>query len=228
MEAIRYQAVLHGVGASVVNGDIANVAGQLWSHTDSTGATQSVGNGVLKVACMTPFLFIGFDVIPQAAEEINVQYKKIGGIMLLSIGLAVVWYLMVVFAVSYIMPKETILDEINSQNGLVAAKAMEIAFHSPAMANVLIIGGFCGIITSWNSFLMGGSRAMYSMGESRMLPKIFGELGKKKTPTAAILLVGFCCFIAPFFGKGVLLWLVDAASFGCCFAYLMVQFHSLF
>jgi len=148
------------IGASVVNGDIANVAGQLWSHTDSTGATQSVGNGVLKVACMTPFLFIGFDVIPQAAEEINVQYKKIGGIMLLSIGLAVVWYLMVVFAVSYIMPKETILDEINSQNGLVAAKAMEIAFHSPAMANVLIIGGFCGIITSWNSFLMGGSRAM--------------------------------------------------------------------
>ena len=215
------------IGASVVNGDIANVAGQLWSHTDSTGATQSVGNGVLKVACMTPFLFIGFDVIPQAAEEINVQYKKIGGIMLLSIGLAVVWYLMVVFAVSYIMPKETILDEINSQNGLVAAKAMEIAFHSPAMANVLIIGGFCGIITSWNSFLMGGSRAMYSMGESRMLPKIFGELGKKKTPTAAILLVGFCCFIAPFFGKGVLLWLVDAASFGCCFAYLMVSISFL-
>ena len=64
------------IGASVVNGDIANVAGQLWSHTDSTGAAQSVGNGVLKVACMTPFLFIGFDVIPQAAEEINVQYKK--------------------------------------------------------------------------------------------------------------------------------------------------------
>ena len=227
MTALIACAGLLLIGASVVNGDIANVAGQLWSHTDSTGAAQSVGNGVLKVACMTPFLFIGFDVIPQAAEEINVQYKKIGGIMLLSIGLAVVWYLMVVFAVSYIMPKETILNEINSQNGLVAAKAMEIAFHSPAMANVLIIGGFCGIITSWNSFLMGGSRAMYSMGESRMLPKIFGELGKKKTPTAAILLVGFCCFIAPFFGKGVLLWLVDAASFGCCFAYLMVSISFL-
>ena len=101
--------------------------------------------------------------------------------------------------------RKTILDEINSQNGLVAAKAMEIAFHSPAMANVLIIGGFCGIITSWNSFLMGGSRAMYSMGESRMLPKIFGELGKKKTPTAAILLVGFCCFIAPFLWQGCII-----------------------
>ena len=29
----------------------------------------------------------------------------------------------------------------------------------------------CGIITSWNSFLIGGSRAMYSMAESYMIPK---------------------------------------------------------
>ncbi|MFQ8902592.1 MAG: hypothetical protein ACLR7D_12745 [Lachnospira eligens] len=48
---------------------------------------------------MTPFLFIGFDVIPQAAEEINVPYKKIGKIMLLSIFLkAVAWYLLIIFA----------------------------------------------------------------------------------------------------------------------------------
>lgn len=210
------------IGASVVNGDIANVAGQLWSHTDSTGAAQSVGNGVLKVACMTPFLFIGFDVIPQAAEEINVQYKKIGGIMLLSIGLAVVWYLMVVFAVSYIMPKETILNEINSQNGLVAAKAMEIAFHSPAMANVLIIGGFCGIITSWNSFLMGGSRAMYSMGESRMLPKIFGELGKEKDTNSCYFTCRLLLFYCSFLWQGCvimvsrcsIIWLLFCISYG--------------
>ena len=34
--------------------------------------------GILKVAVMTPFMFVGFDVIPQAAEEINVPFKKIG------------------------------------------------------------------------------------------------------------------------------------------------------
>ncbi len=203
---------------SAVNGDSSNITGQMWE----SGAGNTVGS-VFKVACMTPFLFIGFDVIPQAAEEINVPYKKIGKIMLLSIFLAVAWYLLIVFAVCYIMPQSAIAQEMNSQNGLVSAKAIEVAFNSPLMGKVLIIGGLCGIITSWNSFLLGGSRALYSMGESLMIPEVFGKLGKNKTPEAAIILCGIACVAAPFFGRGVLVWLVDAASFGCVVAYMFVS-----
>lgn len=76
---IAIAGILLVVG-SAINGDSGNVTGQMWQA--STGNTLG---SVFKVACMTPFLFIGFDVIPQAAEEINVPYKKIGKIMLLSI-----------------------------------------------------------------------------------------------------------------------------------------------
>ncbi len=214
---IAIAGILLVVG-SAVNGDMGNITGQMWE----AGAGNTLGS-VFKVACMTPFLFIGFDVIPQAAEEINVPYKKIGKIMLLSIFLAVAWYLMIIFAVCYIMPQSAIAQEMSSQNGLVSAKAIEIAFRSPLMGKVLIIGGLCGIITSWNSFLMGGSRALYSMGESLMIPKMFGKLGKHKTPEAAIILCGIACVAAPFFGRGVLVWLVDAASFGCVIAYMFVS-----
>ena len=214
---IAIAGILLVVGSSV-NGDGANITGQMFESC--TGTTLG---SVFKVACMTPFLFIGFDVIPQAAEEINVPYKKIGKIMLLSIFLAVAWYLLIIFAVCYIMPQSAIAQEMSSQNGLVSAKAIEIAFRSPLMGKVLIIGGLCGIITSWNSFLMGGSRALYSMGESLMIPKMFGKLGKHKTPEAAIILCGIACVVAPFFGRGVLVWLVDAASFGCVIAYMFVS-----
>lgn len=214
---IAIAGILLVVG-SAINGDGANITGQMWES--GTGTTLG---SVFKVACMTPFLFIGFDVIPQAAEEINVPYKKIGKIMLLSIFLAVAWYLLIIFAVCYIMPQSAIVQEMSSQNGLVSAKAIEIAFRSPLMGKVLIIGGLCGIITSWNSFLMGGSRALYSMGESLMIPKMFGKLGKHKTPEAAIILCGIACVVAPFFGRGVLVWLVDAASFGCVIAYMFVS-----
>ena len=214
---IAIAGILLVVG-SAVNGDGANITGQMWES--GTGTTLG---SVFKVACMTPFLFIGFDVIPQAAEEINVPYKKIGKIMLLSIFLAVAWYLLIIFAVCYIMPQSAIAQEMSSQNGLVSAKAIEIAFRSPLMGKVLIIGGLCGIITSWNSFLMGGSRALYSMGESLMIPKMFGKLGKHKTPEAAIILCGIACVVAPFFGRGVLVWLVDAASFCCVIAYMFVS-----
>lgn len=214
---IAIAGILLVVG-SAINGDGANITGQMWES--GTGTTLG---SVFKVACMTPFLFIGFDVIPQAAEEINVPYKKIGKIMLLSIFLAVAWYLLIIFAVCYIMPQSAIAQEMSSQNGLVSAKAIEIAFRSPLMGKVLIIGGLCGIITSWNSFLMGGSRALYSMGESLMIPKMFGKLGKHKTPEAAIILCGIACVAAPFFGRGVLVWLVDSASFGCVIAYMFVS-----
>ena len=53
---------------------------------------------------------------------------------------------------------------------------MAKAFSSETMAKVLIIGGICGIVTSWNSFLLGGSRALFSMAEANMIPSIFGKL----------------------------------------------------
>ena len=128
--------------ASVVTGSVDNLQGQMFVGNGTGEAMKSI----IKVAVITPFFFIGFDVIPQAAEEINVPYKKIGKIMLLSIFLAVAWYLLIIFAVCYIMPQSAIAQEMSSQNGLVSAKAIEIAFRSPLMGKVLIIG--CLLYTS--------------------------------------------------------------------------------
>ena len=205
------------VAASAINGDTSNLTTQLWNQGNGNTV-----NSIFKVACMTPFLLMGFDIIPQAAEEINVPFKKVGKVMVASIILGVCWYLIIIFAVCFIMPSTVLEEEMASQTGLVTAKAMELAFNSEAMSSVLVIGGICGIVTTWNSFLMGGSRAMYSMGESLMLPAVFGKLGKRKTPVPALLLCGAACCIAPLFGRGVLIWLADAASFGCVCAYLMV------
>ena len=209
------------IGAAAVRGDAENLVANLFGDKASNG-NQSVLGGIFTVACMTPFLFIGFDVIPQTAEEIKLERRKTSGVILLSIGMALVFYFGVIFSVSYIMTPSEVHDSMRS--GLVSADAMAKAFGSKAMGNVLIVGGMCGIITSWNAFLLGGSRALYSMGEAYMLPRSFAVLHREyKTPVYAILLCGAACFAAPFFGKPVLIWLVDAASFGCCVAYFMVS-----
>lgn len=212
------------VAASAINGDPANISTNMFCSPELFDG--NIWGGILTVTCMTPYLFLGFDVIPQTAEEINVPYKKISRIILFSIGIAVVFYVLVLLAVAYVMP----LSEIgySMEHGLVTADAMAIAFRSDTMSNVLIIGGMCGIITSWNSFMLGGSRALFAMGESHMLPGGFGILHKKyKTPVAAILLCGVVCLIAPFFGKKVLLWLADVSSFACCLAYFLVSISFL-
>lgn len=139
--------------ASVVTGSVDNLQGQMFVGNGTGEAMKSI----IKVAVITPFFFIGFDVIPQAAEEINVPLKKIGKMMILSVVLAVVFYSLVILAVGFILNPAEIIES-QQGTGLVTADAMAKAFGTKIMAKVIIVGGMCGIITSWNSFLLGGSR----------------------------------------------------------------------
>lgn len=206
---------------SAVTGDMSTLTNS--GFASDTGSGYSNLGGILTIAVMTPFYFVGFDVIPQAAEEVNVPYKKLGLIMILSIVMAVVFYAGVVFAVGHVLP----VDQM-SADSLPSADAMALAFNSSTMAKLLVIGGMAGIITSWNAFLIGGSRAMYSMAESNMLPKAFGKLHPKyKTPVNAILLIGGITVLAPFFGRKMLVWLVDAGSLAVCVSYMMVSLSFL-
>lgn len=211
------------VAGSAFTGNVVNIQSQMFVG-NSDG---QILENIVKVAIMTPFFFFGFDVIPQAAEEIKVPLKKLGKMMILSIVMAVSFYVLIVLAVGYTMNAEQIANSM-ATTGLVTADAMAIAFNSTNMAKVLIIGGLCGIITSWNSFLIGGSRALYSMSASYMLPRRFSKLhGKYNTPVNALLLIGFLSIISPFFGRSMLVWIVDAGNFACCLAYCMVSLSFL-
>lgn len=228
-KAARFQKILTCVIAAV---GIALVAGAAYSGNVNNLQNQllvgdtngEIIQNIAKVAIMTPFFLFGFDVIPQAAEEINVPLKKLGKMMILSIIMAVSFYVLVVLAVGYVMNAEQIKTSMLSATCLVTADAMGVAFNNANMAKVLIIGGLCGIVTSWNSFLIGGSRALYSMSVSYMLPRKFAVLHKKyNTPVNSLLLIGALSVISPFFGRSMLVWIVDAGNFACCFAYCIVS-----
>ena len=228
-KAARFQKILTCVIAAV---GIALVAGAAYSGNVNNLQNQllvgdtngEIIQNIAKVAIMTPFFLFGFDVIPQAAEEINVPLKKLGKMMILSIIMAVSFYVLVVLAVGYVMNAGQIKTSMSSATGLVTADAMGVAFNNANMAKVLIIGGLCCIVTSWNSFLIGGSRALYSMSVSYMLPRKFAVLHKKyNTPVNSLLLIGALSVISPFFGRSMLVWIVDAGNFACCFAYCIVS-----
>jgi len=207
------------MAGSVFNGDASNLQGQMFIG-ESSG---SIIANIVSVALMTPFFFFGFDVIPQVAEEIKLPLKRLGKLMILSIVLAVTFYVMIVVSVGLIMNSAEINGSMKA-TGLVTADAMAKAFSSSMMSKVLILGGLCGIITSWNSFMIGGSRALYSMAECYMIPHFFAKLSKKnKSPYCAIILVGALSVIAPFFGRQMLIWIVDASNFSCCLAYCIVS-----
>jgi len=183
-----------------------------------TQADSGVFAGIVAVLVMVPFLFVGFDVIPQAAEEINLPYKAIGKVLMMSVILAVVWYALIILATSLALNS----DEL-AASSLSVPDAMGSLFNAGWASNLMVMAGIAGIITSWNAFYIGGSRAIYALAKAGMLPAPFAKLHPRyRTPTNAIFMMGFLSCLAPFFGRPALVWIVNAGGLGIVLAYLFV------
>ncbi|MDQ0337994.1 amino acid transporter [Caldalkalibacillus uzonensis] len=147
---------------SSVSGDVANLQPLFVG-----GAA-----GIMAVAIMTPFMFVGFDVIPQAAEEMNIPFKSIGKILIVAVLCAVVWYLAIIFGVGMALSPASLENA-----SLATADAMGSVFASELFAKIMILGGIAGIMASRNAFIIGGSRVIYAMAKSGMLPAWLVDAG---------------------------------------------------
>lgn len=161
-------------------------------------------NGVFLVLIMVPFMFVGFDVIPQAAEEINLPFRQIGLLIVFSVSMAVLWYMLIVLGLSRVLDSAEIA---NAELGM--PEAMNAIFGGAWAGNLMILAGVAGILTSWNAFLVGGSRAVYALARSGMLPKFLGRLHPRyNTPVNAVPLIGGASALAPLLGRESLVWFV--------------------
>src|SRR5690625_2445751 len=110
------------IAGSVIGGDIENMQPLV-----SGGAA-----GVVTVLVATPFLFVGFDVIPQSAEEINLPFRQIGKLIVVSVALATLWYVVIMLTVGSAAPADVLAGAT-----LAAAEGMGTLWDSDAMANLL-------------------------------------------------------------------------------------------
>ena len=200
------------------------VGGAVSGSADNMAPTFTGGaKGMLGVLIMVPFMFVGFDVIPQSAEEVDIPFAEIGKLLMLSIGMAVAWYVAMIWAVSMGLSAAE-----REASGLPTADAMAALFGGSWAGKLLVLAGIGGILTSWNAFLIGGSRAIYALARAGQLPAVFGELHPEyRTPHRALLLIGGLSMIAPLFGRPALVWLVDAGGLGIVVAYAFVAWSFL-
>ena len=179
--------------------------------------------GLLGVLVMVPFMFVGFDVIPQSAEEIDLPFAEIGRLLMIAIFMAALWYGVIVWAVSMGLD-----ESARAASSLPTADASAALLGGSWAGKLLVIGGVGGILTSWNAFLIGGSRALYALSRAGQLPAVFGSLHPRfNTPHRAILLIGALSVLAPLFGRPALVWLVDAGGLGVVVAYAFVALSFL-
>jgi basic amino acid/polyamine antiporter, APA family len=175
-------------------------------------------SGVVAVLVAVPFLFVGFDVIPQSAEEIDLPFQQIGKLVVVSVVAAAVFYMVVMLTVGSSLPREDL-----AASDLSAADGMAALWSSQTFGNILVLGGIAGILTSWNGFLLGASRLLYAMAVSGMVPRWFARVNPRyRTPGNAILFIGGLSVLAPLFGEQMLVWLVDAGGISIVVAFFLV------
>ena len=175
--------------------------------------------GVFSIVAMAPWAFIGFDCIPQSAEEYNFSHKKSTFIMISAVLVAAVLYIAVcaVTAVG-VEPWQQLLSERSSwPTGYVVRNTI-------GLVGIIVLGiaMFCAVVSGMNAFYISTSRLMYAMAKEGSLPKWFEHLSPKYgTPTNAILFTMAMSLFAPWFGREILLWIVDMTSVGAAivFAY---------
>ena len=215
--AARLQAL--AMGLIVVSGVLLLTGALSFGSVDNARPWVAIpATGILSVLIMVPTLLVGFDVIPQSAEEIDLPPRRIGILLVVSVFLAVAWYALVSLSVAMAMDRPAL-----AASQMATGDAATLLWGHPAAGALLVLGGVAGIVTSWNAFVIGASRLLYALAESGFVPSAFSRLHPRfATPWVGVVTIGVLCCLSPLFGRTVLLWMINAGGFATIVAYFFV------
>ena len=178
--------------------------------------TRGILGAVLATFAITPWAYVGFDAIPQAAEEVNFSNRKILMIMVIAILFGCFVYTSnntVAAAALTNWPDRVLAGEWVL---LVAAEELLGTFGKVLLG----IGVSCAVLSGIMGFYFSASRIMYSMSQDGYLPAWFGVVDEKyQTPKNAMI---FCIVISlsgPILGREALGWFVDMSAIGASIGY---------
>ena len=192
----------------------------------------------LQVAVMlalTPWAFMGFETISNAASEFNFTPKKSFKIMAAAILIGTILYIAMTFLTVSAVPigfanwQEYVmhLDELEGLETLPTFYAANELLGNFGLI-LLTFSMFCAALTSAIGFYFASSRLMYSIAKDNCLPKRFSVLNAENIPANAIIFVMIVSLIIPFIGKTPLQWLTDVTTIGAIIAYGYVSAGTYF
>ena len=173
-------------------------------------------SAILATFAIAPWAYVGFDAIPQAAEEFSFSFKKVSLIMVIAIVFGCFVYISnnTVSAITLhnwperVMAGEWIL--------LIAAEELLGIFGKYLIG----IGVSCAVLSGIMGFYLASSRLMYSMSRDGYLPKLFSVIDEKYgTPRNAIVFCMVVSLSGPVLGREALGWFVDMSAIGAAMGY---------
>ena len=186
--------------------------------------TSGVMGAILATFAIAPWAYVGFDAIPQAAEEFKFSFKKVSVIMII----AIVFGCFVYTANNTVAAAalENWPDRVMAGEWVVLVAAEELL---GTFGKVLVgLGVSCAVLSGIMGFYLASSRLMYSMSRDGYLPEWFGRVDAKYgTPKNAMI---FCIIVSlsgPILGREALGWFVDMSAIGASIGYFFTSAATL-
>jgi len=186
--------------------------------------TKGIITAILATFAITPWAYVGFDTIPQAAEEFKFSNKKVMLIMTVAILFGAFVYIAnntVAAAAVRDWPQRVMAGEWVL---LIAAEEM-LGIFGKVLVGVAVS---CAVLSGIMGFYLASSRIMYSMSRDGFLPSTFGKIDPRfGTPRNAIL---FCIIISlsgPVLGREALCWFVDMSAIGASIGFLFTALSTI-
>ena len=186
--------------------------------------TAGILSAILATFAIAPWAYVGFDAIPQAAEEFNFSFKKVSFIMIIAI----------IFGCFVYVSNNTVAaaalanwpDRVMAGEWVVLVAAEELL---GGFGKILVgLGVSCAVLSGIMGFYLASSRLMYSMSRDGYLPAWFGKVDAKYgTPKNAMIFCVIVSLSGPILGREALGWFVDMSAIGASIGYFFTSAATL-
>lgn len=206
--------------ASFLNSETSIIEIENFAHVGARG----ILTAILSTFAIAPWAFVGFDTIPQAAEEFNFSHKRVMLIMTIAIIFGCFVYVSnnTVAAAALSNWPERVIE--GDWILLIAAEELLGTFGKVLLG----IGVSCAVLSGIMGFYLAASRLMFSMARDGFLPMHFTVIDSKYgTPKNAMIFCIIVSLAGPILGREALGWFVDMSAIGASIGYFFTSAATL-
>ncbi|WP_102400380.1 APC family permease [Haloimpatiens massiliensis] len=171
---------------------------------------------VAKIFAIVPFLFVGFDVIPQVSTELSFEATKATRMAILAILAGVLFYNLLNITTGLVYTPEQALLE---QWALGTAVLNNMGYTGFILLIISLVGAVAGGI---NGFMLGSSKLIGSLARYRLIPSKYKKENRNGVFESGVKFVALASLIAPWLGREVIIYIVDMSSLLAAVAYFYV------
>lgn len=176
---------------------------------------------IIPVVAIIPFLFVGFDVVPQVTSDLGFKPSKATYFTMISVIIGITIYALLNTITGMAFTPQQAVQSTWATGEAVLNNIGIIGFILLILA---LVGAVSGGI---NGFFISSSKIVASISEYKMLPQKYSLKNKKNVLEHALSFVTSISLIAPWLGREAIIYIVDMSSALAALVYAYVCFVSL-